>query len=363
MTEDPCAKERESAYLRDRQAGPVRRAAGRQDLRARIIRCGVRAVCGPSTTVPATAAANIPLFSASLRFVWLKVLGAVGINNFVARSGLGYDFLCHVGDLSEYPFYHRRAYERELALCAAWLHDEDEPVVLDIGANVGFVSTQLAQMLAARSPTIYAFEPVPTTFAKLVQSVQALGLHDQVKPIAAAVVDEPGQVCLSYSLKNSLYAQITPGGLNPRVGDHLTYAQGATLDAFCSLKGVRPALLKIDVEGSEVAVLRGASGLLSRSDRPPILIEYNPLTLSECGANERILSELLAGYALYYVDDLEGQVMPFGNPVLRIDEITWICNLFAVPEESLDRWASALKRAVHRRRAPEFWLSEMPERT
>jgi FkbM family methyltransferase len=288
------------------------------------------------------------LFSASLRFVWLKVLGAAGIKNLVARSGLGYDFVCHVGDLSEYPFYHRRAYEGELALCAAWLHDESEPVVLDIGANVGFVSTQLAQMLAARSPTIYAFEPVPTTFAKLVLSVQTLGLHDRVQPIAAAVLDDPRQVCLSYSLKNSLYAQITPGGLNPRVGDHLAYAQGVTLDAFCSLKGVRPALLKIDVEGSEVAVLRGASRLLSRSDRPAILIEYNPLTLSECGADGRSLSELLAGYALYYVDDLEGQVMPFGSPVSRIDEITWICNLFAVPEDLLGRWASALKRAVHR---------------
>ncbi|MFH1342289.1 MAG: FkbM family methyltransferase [Pseudomonadota bacterium] len=348
MTEELSAEERASVHFRERRTASLHRAAGRQDLRTRIISRGVRAVCGPSTTVPTTAAANIPLFSAGLRFVWLKVLGAAGIKNFVARSGLGYDFVCHIGDLSEHPYYHRRANENELALCAAWLHDESEPVVLDVGANVGFVSTQLAQMLAARSPTIYAFEPVPTTFAKLVQSVKALGLQDRVQPIAAAILDEPRQVCLSYSLKNSLYAQITPDGLNPRVGDHLAYAQGDTLDAFCSLKGVRPALLKIDVEGSEVAVLRGASRLLSRSDRPAILIEYNPLTLSECGASERSLSELLAGYALYYVDDLEGQVMPFGSPVSRIDEIAWICNLFAVPEGSSGRWAAALERAVHR---------------
>ncbi|MDO9563871.1 MAG: FkbM family methyltransferase [Bradyrhizobium sp.] len=348
MTEESSARERESVYLRDRQTGPLHRAAGRQDLRTRIITRGVRAVCGPSTTVPTTAAANIPLFSAGLRFVWLKLLGAVGIKNFVARSGLGYDFVCHVGDLSEHPFYHRRANENELALCAAWLQDESEPVVLDVGANVGFVSTQLAQMLAARSPTIYAFEPVPATFTKLEQSVRALGLNDRVQPVAAAVLDEPRQVCLSYSLKNSLYAQITPGGLNPRAGDHLAHAQGVTLDAFCAQKGIRPALLKIDVEGSEVAVLRGASRLLSGSDRPAILIEYNPLTLSECGATGGSLSELLAGYSLYYVDDLEGQALPFGSPVYRIEEITWICNLFAVPEDSLGRWASALNRAVHR---------------
>src|SRR5258705_7432346 len=106
-----------------------------------------------------------------------------------------------------------------------------------MGANVGFVSTQLAQMLAARSPTIYAFEPVPTTFAKLVQTVHRLGLNDRVHPIPAAVLDDPRQVCLSYSLRNSLYAQITPHGLNPRVGDHLAYAPGVTLDGFCSLEG------------------------------------------------------------------------------------------------------------------------------
>src|ERR1700737_1136439 len=210
MTEERCAKGRESTEPAPRanQTGPVHRAAGRQDLRTRIVRRGVRAVCGPSTAIPTSAAANIPLFSASLRFAWLKVLGAAGIRNFVTRSGLGFDFVCHVGDLSEHPFYHRRAYESELALCAAWLHDEIEPVVFDIGANVGFVSTQLVQMLA----------PVATTFAKLVQSVHRLGLNDWVHPIAAAVLDGPGQVCLSYSLRNSLYAQITPRGLNPRVG-------------------------------------------------------------------------------------------------------------------------------------------------
>ena len=99
-----------------------------------------------------------------------------------------------------------------------------------------------------------------------------------------------------------------------------------------------------------VAVLRGAPGLLSRRDRPAILLEYNPVTLSECGANGRSLGELLSGYALHYVDDLEGQIMSFGSPVSRIDEITWICNLFAVPlaEDSSARWASALKHAVHR---------------
>jgi hypothetical protein len=101
MTEERCAKGLESTVppARANQTGPVHRAAGRQDLRTRIVRRAVRAVCGPSTTIPTSAAANIPLFSASLRFAWLKVLGATGIRNFVTRSGPGFDFVCHVGIL------------------------------------------------------------------------------------------------------------------------------------------------------------------------------------------------------------------------------------------------------------------------
>ena len=35
---------------------------------------------------------------------------------------------------------------------------------------------------------------------------------------------------------------------------------------------------------------------------------------------------------LYYVDDLRGQMLPFGEPVEELRRITWICNLFAVPK-------------------------------
>jgi len=130
---------------------------------------------------------DVPLLSSGVRLAWLKALEAVGVKKFVARSALGYDFVCHTGDLASFPFYMRSAYQAELELCAAWLEDETHPVVFDIGANDGFVATHLAQMLAAREPKIYAFEPVPATFARLAQSVERLGLSDSVHPVPAAV--------------------------------------------------------------------------------------------------------------------------------------------------------------------------------
>jgi hypothetical protein len=122
-----------------------------------------------------------------------------------------------------------------------------------------------------------------------------------------------GPVHISYSERNSLLAQITQRGLNPRAGDKVAKADGISLDGFCSLGGAVPRLVKIDVEGSEAAVLRGARGLLSRPDRPAILFEYNPVTLTECGASVHSLLDLLPGYALHYVNDLAGQ-NPFWWP-------------------------------------------------
>jgi FkbM family methyltransferase len=318
----------------------------RQRLRTYVVNHGIQVMCGSGGDVSAAAATDTPLVSGAVRLAWLKALSAVGVTRFVATSGLGYEFVCHTGDLANFPFYYRRAYQAELELCAAWLHGEDNPVVYDIGANGGFFSTHLAQMLAARTPRVYAFEPVPATFEKLAQAVERLGLNASVIPVPAAVVDNAGPVRISYSERNSLLARVSPRGLNPRVGDKLVQAGGITLDEFRSSAGAFPQLVKIDVEGSEPAVLRGARGLLSRPDRPAVIFECNPVALTESGSSVGALLDLLAGYAVHYVDDLGGQKIPFGDPV-DAEKIGWTCNLFAVPltRAAAERWASVLKRS------------------
>ena len=317
----------------------------RQRLRTHIVSRGIQIMCGSTVEVSAEAATDIPLLSAAMRLSWLKALNALGVTRFVTTSGLGYDFVCHTGDLANFPFYHPRAYQAELELCATWLQREDCPVVYDVGANGGFFSTHLAQMLAGRTPQIYAFEPVPETFAKLAEAIQRLGLKDSVYPIPAAVVDKPGPVQISYSVRNSLLAQVSPRGLNPRVGDRLARARGITLDGFFSSVRALPHLVKIDIEGSEVAALRGARGLLSRPDRPAILFECNPVTLRDSGFLMHTLLDSLPGYALHYVDDLSGQKLPFGEPIQQAEKIDWVCNMFAVPltESSTRRLVSVFR--------------------
>ncbi len=284
--------------------------------------------------------------STRLRQALLRVLSKAGVRSFVARSGLGHHFVCHLGDFAgENPFYNREAFRVELELCASWLRDEPNPQVLDVGANVGFWSTHLVQMIPSRSPEVFAFEPVPETVVKLMYAVARLGLGKQVHVVPAAVGRNALPVRLrAYSPRESLFAQVEKSGLNRRVGDRVVYAAGITLDDFVASIGSAPSLVKIDVEGSEIDVLLGAKELLQRTDRPALMLEYNPQTLSEMGARRTLFAELLGGYQIYYVDDFSGQLRPVGAPVSSFEEIDWVCNLFAVPsvDDNSARWVRVL---------------------
>jgi hypothetical protein len=132
----------------------------------------------------------------------------------------------------------------------------------------------------------------------------------------------------------------------------LTSADAISLDTFCALVGSHPSLVKIDAEGSELAVLRGAANLLASSAPPAILFEFNPTTLAQCGADVGSLAASLGGHVLYYVDDLRGQMLPFGEPVEDLHRISWICNLFAVPKADVAiRLWTVISSRVRRRLA------------
>ena len=101
---------------------------------------------------------------------------------------------------------------------AAWCLEADRPVVYDIGANIGFVATQLAQMLANQQPRIIAFEPVPSTFRRLNRSIRSLGLLDEVTPVDCGISDRAGFVSVAFSDTQPLYAQVSSDSENLRAG-------------------------------------------------------------------------------------------------------------------------------------------------
>ena len=229
---------------------------------------------------------------------------------------------------------------------SAWCSAIESPVVLDIGANNGFVATQLAQRLRAKNPRIYAFEPVPSTFAQLKLSVESLGLSDLVFPICCGVFDSTGIATMSYNPRQSLFAQMRDGAPNPRAGHLSTLAVTLTIDQIVDSLGIEPSLIKIDIEGFEPRALRGAAKLLSSSEPPAICFEWNPLTLSEVKSSRSEMTQSLANYRLYYIDDFEGQRKPLADEILNLGDITWVCNVFAVPRDRQSTWHAVNPKAV-----------------
>ena len=133
-------------------------------------------------------------------------------------------------------------------------------IVFDIGANVG-IYTLLFSARSGRSGRVVAFEPSPRNVAYLKQHL-ALNDASNVEVVEAAVSDAVGRSSFD-SAGNSCAGRLHSDG------DFLV--RTTTIDQFVASSGLKPSLLKVDVEGGEADVLRGAAITLANA-RPEILL-------------------------------------------------------------------------------------------
>lgn len=167
--------------------------------------------------------------------------------------------------------------------------------VVDAGANIGYISLLLSRMVGPQG-RVHAFEPVPATFELLSSNLRALGLANvEARPVG--VSDAAAEVFMQTPDYDgggeNLYEShivTTPGaGFSARV---------APLDEQLGDALSRVTFVKIDVEGHELAAIRGASRLL-RAARPALLIEVSGEP-DAVGNAATMFDELRsAGYAPY----------------------------------------------------------------
>jgi FkbM family methyltransferase len=139
-------------------------------------------------------------------------------------------------------------------------------VVLDAGANIGYTALQC---LAAGAREVYAFEPVPALYQRL-KTLSDSVIHT----FNTALSDRDGEAEILLSQVHNQGHSLQPKFLEmfPKVyGDQLQRqsVRLARLDTICT--GIHFDFLKIDVEGSELDLLRGAETLLRES--PPRVIQ------------------------------------------------------------------------------------------
>jgi hypothetical protein len=119
-----------------------------------------------------------------------------------------------------------------------------------------------------------------------------------------------------------------------------------TIDEAVGALGRKPVLIKIDVEGFEARVLRGADQLLNSGEPPAICFEWNPVTMGELRTSPDELLRLLRSYHLYYIDDFEGEKKTFGEEIADLELVDWVCNVFAVSRSKVGEWASAKSHTI-----------------
>lgn len=164
--------------------------------------------------------------------------------------------------------------------------------VVDIGANIGWFSLQLARRVGPAG-RVYAFEPEPGNHRRLCANARANGLG-WIEPHAVALGDRPGQALLHTTAFN--------GGMH-RLYDSVCCEGPAIAVAVQRLDDLLPprsvSLVKIDVEGYEHAVLQGAQALLSTPPRPQVVSEYCPASMLEAGGSPSAFLHDLSAWGLH----------------------------------------------------------------
>jgi len=165
---------------------------------------------------------------------------------------------------------------------ARWLDEWVRPgeCVFDVGANVGAYA-----LVAARGPArarAVAFEPGFATFATLCENVVVNGAGEEVTPLPLALSDSTGLSTFNYSDMQSGAAfhglgpdatAVGKAGAAP-VGAH--HVLSCRLDDAVEWLGLpAPNHLKVDVDGSEIAVLRGAPRALGADGMRTVMIEVS----------------------------------------------------------------------------------------
>jgi len=188
--------------------------------------------------------------------------------------------------------------------------------VLDVGAFVGVFSLVAASRCGG-SGRVIAFEPSAQAAALLRANARLNRLERRIAVVESAVGSAPGRAtyfCSGLSSENTLRSREVHESAGRTCEER--EVEVVSLDTFIEANGVTPDLVKIDVEGYELEVLRGMRALL----RSPaiVLCEMHPHLWSgkedTAGEIQALLWE--AGRSIYSLAGLPAEIRDFGAVVL-----------------------------------------------
>lgn len=172
------------------------------------------------------------------------------------------------GEWWKRAFLTKTLYQPELNKMREILRSGD--TFLDVGAWIG-IFTLPASKIVGNEGRVVAFEPDPLAYEWLKMNI-ALSNLSNATAFKLGVLDFNGR------------AKLRSAGLGASQSSYVRYGQGGhhheietevvTLDKFCQAHDLQPDLIKIDVEGTELEVLRGSQEVIKRNS-PKLMIEFH----------------------------------------------------------------------------------------
>jgi len=210
---------------------------------------------------------------------FLKVAKSLGIADKVYKKRLHnsfYMFLNPTEHIQQQLFWYGY-YEKELSdLLKKMLRTND--VFIDIGANIGYFSLLSAKILP--SIKVFSFEPVKDLFQKMNENF-SLNDSKNIVAISAAVgeMNEQRELYLSAPDNLGMSSFQQPENYSGKKEK----VEVIAFDDWFKTSGLKKiSLIKLDIEGSELAALKGMRVVLEEQ-KPALVVEINPETLSQFG--------------------------------------------------------------------------------
>jgi len=186
-------------------------------------------------------------------------------------------------------------------------------VFYDLGANVGFLSL-VAASLVGKDGAVYSFEPLSANAAVARANADRNGLH-QIMVIETAVSDRCGTAILTLG-RGDQDGRLDQGNVQP--SSSRLPVPVTTLDAHVEAGARPPTLIKIDVEGVELAAIRGMNNTL-RKYHPRLICELHESAPSL--ESHPVAIELRTlGYSVGWLEPEISDAVGF-----------WACHLVAMP--------------------------------
>jgi FkbM family methyltransferase len=203
----------------------------------------------------------------------------------------------------------------EIAYLFSKIKKDDK--VFDIGAHKGAYLFYMSK-LVGKSGKVYVFEPQSILY-KYLLTIKGLFSSEIIIENLALSDSSKEQVLNIPSHKNENKSSPGASLSNNFVGQKIIKTekiQSISLDEYCKHSNIRPDFLKIDVEGHELEVLKGAEEIL-KSYKPGLLVEIEERHIGLEKLNETINFLLSLGYNGYFFKGKDKLPISEFNPALH----------------------------------------------